>query len=136
MRWHSKQDKWGQARAQHAETLAKNLTAAAMGKNVVHALKEINDRQLKQNDELRYMLNAKLKTRDLEGKISVRADVTIPDIAKAVAAFSELYRLDRLALGASTDNVMPATTADRLSAMTDDEIEAELERVRKRPLLN
>jgi hypothetical protein len=136
VRWHATHEKWMQARAEYAETLVKNLSLAAINKNVVSVLREVNDKQLKQNEELRYMLNSKLKTRGLDGKITVRSDVTIPDIARAVMAFAELYRLDRLALGASTDNVQPASVGDRLRDMTDEELDAELERVRAKPLLN
>jgi hypothetical protein len=136
MRYHAKREKWGEARSQYAQQYAQQLTVASVPKNALPMLREINEKQLKQNEELRYMLNSKLKTRGLDGKISVRPDVTIPDIARAVAAFSELYRLDRLALGASTDNVQPATMGDRLRDMTDEELDAELERVRAKPLLN
>lgn len=134
--YRSSHDKWMEARLEYQEKYVQHLTTASVPKNALPMLREINEKQLKQNEELRYMLNSKLKTRGLDGKISVRVDVTIPDIARAVMAFAELYRLDRLALGASTDNVMPATMGDRLRDMTDEELEAELERVRAKPLLN
>jgi len=40
-----------------------------------------------------------------------------------------------LALGASTDNIQPAVTRDRFAEMSDEELQAALERVRKKPLL-
>lgn len=124
-------EQWTAEREEFAREYAQNLNRSAIVKNAAVVLRDLNDKLLKQNEELRYMLNAKLKTRGADGKIAVRTDVTIPDIAKAVAAFSELYRLDRLALGASTDNLAPANTREsRLAEMSDDELDGELKRVR------
>lgn len=124
-------DEWTDGRRQFADEYARRLSAAAVSHGAVNALRKLNDSQLKQSEELRYMLNARLKTRTPDGKIVPRADVTITDISRAIAGFEALYRLDRLALGASTDNIQPASTREsRLMELSDDELLSELKRVR------
>lgn len=127
----AKADGWGEGRREFGEDYARRLSAAAVSHGAVNALRKLNDSQLKQSEELRYMLNARLKTRTPDGKIVPRADVTITDISRAIAGFEALYRLDRLALGASTDNIQPASTREsRLMELSDDELLSELKRVR------
>lgn len=127
----AKADGWADGRREFGEDYARRLSAAAVSHGAVNALRKLNDSQLKQSEELRYMLNARLKTRTPDGKIVPRADVTITDISRAIAGFEALYRLDRLALGASTDNIQPASTREsRLMELSDDELLSELKRVR------
>jgi hypothetical protein len=127
----AKADGWSEGRREFGEDYARRLSAAAVSHGAVNALRKLNDSQLKQSEELRYMLNARLKTRTPDGKIVPRADVTITDISRAIAGFEALYRLDRLALGASTDNIQPASTREsRLMELSDDELLSELKRVR------
>ena len=132
IRWRIWHYDWMQARADYQAKVAQRLTQLATNKDAVALLRDCNDKQMKQNEELRYMLNSRLKTRGADGKITVKSDVSIPDIARAVAAFGELYRLDRLALGASTDNVQPTMPHDRFADMSDEDLVEELKRVRAR----
>ena len=69
-----------------------------------------------------------------DGNLVTRADLTINEVSCAVIALSLLYRIDRLALGADLD-VQPSPR-DRFSEMTDQELEEELARLRKKDLLN
>ncbi len=133
--WHSSREKWAEERLDYQQKLTKSLNALAANKSAASLLKELNDKQLKLNEELRFILHSRLKEREPSGKIVPRKDLTIPDITRAVAAFSELYRLDRIALGVASDNQPPSQQRDRFSEMTDDELLGELERVRKEPLI-
>jgi hypothetical protein len=132
VRWRCWHYDWMQERSDYQAKVATRLTQLATSKDAVAMLRDVNDKQLKQNEELRYMLNSRLKTRGADGKITVKSDVSIPDIARAVAAFTELYRCDRLALGASTENLQPAAARDRFADMSDEELVEELKRVRAR----
>ena len=51
-------------------------------------------------------------------------------------AYAELNRLDRLALGASTENVQPASARDRIDEMSDEQVIAELARLRSQVTIN
>jgi hypothetical protein len=126
---------WNSARAASAQRYAQQLTAMAVGKGAVDRIREVDEKQLKLNEEMRYIITSKMKQRDGQGKIVVKPNLTISDACKAVAAFSELYRLDRLALGASTDNVQPAPVRDRFAEMSEEELFAELDRVRQQPMI-
>jgi hypothetical protein len=131
--WHARREKWIAAREEYSRQTASQLTALALKSNVVALLKDANDKQLKLNEELRFIIHSKLKRRDERtGKIVVREDVSLTEVVRAVAAFSELYRLDRLALGASTENIQPAVARDRFAEFTDEQLDAELERMREK----
>ena len=126
-------EKWARARENYSAQYAERLQQLSIRKDAPEMLKALNEKQLKQSDELRVMLNMKLKMRDAEGKIVVRPGVTIIEIRCAVAAFAELYRMDRLALGASTDNVGAASTSPtNYDSMSEDELLEELRQVRSR----
>jgi hypothetical protein len=122
--------KWAQARGAFAQQRSQRLTEAALRKDAAQLIRELNDEHLKQSKELRYMLNAKLKTRDEQGNIVVRPTVTVQEIVRAIAGFCELFRMDRLALGASTDNLTPAFPQNKYDDMSEDDLIAELRRVR------
>ena len=126
---------WNTARGASAQRYAQELTALAVGKDAVNRIRECDEKQLKRNEEMRYIVDSTLKMRNNEGKIVVRPNLTTSDAAKAVSAFVELYRCDRLALGASTENIQPAPTRDRFAEMTEAELFAELDRVREQPMI-
>jgi hypothetical protein len=63
-----------------------------------------------------------------DGSIAPNGDTTITEIAKAVSACCELYRCDRLILGA--DDMPHPMPRDRFADYTDEELQAELQRVR------
>ncbi|HMH12113.1 MAG TPA: hypothetical protein VK578_03305 [Edaphobacter sp.] len=96
-------------------------------------LPQLNEQHLRQSEELRYILNSRLKTRGLDGKIVVKTDVSIPDIARAVMAFGVLFRHDRLALGADTGSL--PEPQNRFDDMSDEELVEELKRVRARNII-
>jgi transposase-like protein len=123
-------DQWARAREDFAQQRSQRLTELSLRKDATVLLRELNDEHLKQSKELRYMLNAKLKTRDEHGNIVVRPTVTVQEIVRAIAGFCELFRMDRLALGASTDNLTPAFPQNKYDDMSEDELVAELRRVR------
>jgi hypothetical protein len=126
---------WNTARSASAQRYAQELTAMAVGTDAVARIRECDEKQLKRNEEMRYIVDSTLKMRDAQGKIVIRPNLTTTDAARAVSAFVELYRCDRLALGASTENVQPAPTRDRFAEMTEAELFAELERVRDEPMI-
>ena len=99
----------------------------------VTSLIEVNRQHLARSAELRAILNSKLKMRTADGKVVVRESVTIREIARAIMAHGLLFRLDRLALGADADQ--PPTPRDRFADWTDEELELELQRVRKENLI-
>jgi hypothetical protein len=134
LRWHAHKEQWMVARTNFQAKVEDKLVAAAASKDVVAKLRDINTAQMRWNEEMRYAINSLLKVRTEDGKIVLRSDVDLADIQRAIAGMSELYRLDRLALGASTDNVAPATTRDRIDEMSDDEVMAELHRMRARTI--
>lgn len=135
VRWHSMREKWYEQRLEHQAKLTQRLNSLAVNKTAMTILRELNEKQIKLNEELRFILNSRLKERDPSGKVVPRKDLTIPDITRAVAAFSELYRLDRIALGVASDNQPPSQQRDRFTDMSDDELMSELERVRREPLI-
>ena len=126
---------WNTARQASAQRYAQEITAMAVGADAVNRIKQCDEKQLKLNEEMRWIITSKLKMRDGEGNVIVRPTLTISDAAKAVSAFVELYRCDRLALGASTENLQPAPTRDRFAEMTEAELFAELDRVREQPMI-
>jgi hypothetical protein len=125
-------DNWPAARESYAAQYAEKLQQLTMRQDAAALIRGLNDKQFKQSDELRVMLNMKLKMRDGQGKIVVRPDVSIIELRCACAAFAELFRMDRLALGASTDNVAVASTQSRYDDMTEEQLMEELRQVRKR----
>jgi hypothetical protein len=131
----SRREHWGQERIQYQARRRAKLQEAALEKSAPLLLKEVNEKQLKWNEEMRWIINSKLKQRDAEGKIVVRSDITINDAYRATLTMIELYRCDRLALGASTDNIQPALPRDRFAEMSDDELQAELGRLRQIPMM-
>jgi hypothetical protein len=136
VRWHGCRDGWANARWQFQQKVEDKLTEAATSKDVVAKLREINDKQMRWNEEMRHVINSLLKCRNDEGVVVLREDINLNDVSRAIASMAELYRLDRLALGASTDNVQPAITRDRIDEMSDDEVMEELQRVRARVTIN
>ena len=128
-------DKWGPDRIQFQERRHRKLQDAALEKSAPLLLKECNEKQLKWNEEMRWIINSRLKVRDAQGNVVVREDVTINDAYRATLTMIELYRCDRLALGASTDNIQPAMPRDRFAEMSDDELQAELGRLRQIPMV-
>lgn len=136
IRWHAARYEWNLARCDFQSTVEKKLAESAASKDAAQLLREINRKQLQWDEEMRYAINALLKTRNADGKVVLRADVALNDVSRAIAGMAELYRLDRLALGASTDNVQPATTRDRIDEMSDDEVLIELKRLRGNETVN
>ena len=132
VRWHSTKYQWNAARQDFQSKVEGKLIDAVASKDAVAKLKDINTKQLAWNAEMRFVINSLLKARNDEGAVVLRDDVTIADAQRAILSMAELYRLDRLALGASTDNVSAATTRNRIDDMSDEEVLAELERVRSR----
>ena len=130
VRWHGTKYQWNEARHEFSTKVEKKLIDSAASKDAVTILRDINKKQLQWNEEMRYAINALLKTRNTDGNVVLRADVQLHDVSRAIAGMAELYRLDRLALGASTENVQPATTRDRIDEMTDEQVLAELSRLR------
>ena len=130
VRWHAFKEKWNEERAVFQAKVSAKIVESAASKDAVTILRDINKKQLQWNEEMRYAINALLKTRNTEGAVVLRADVQLHDVSRAIAGMAELYRLDRLALGASTENVQPATTRDRIDDMTDEQVIAELARLR------
>jgi hypothetical protein len=125
-------EKWAQAREDYSAQYAERLTQLSIRNDAPVMLKALNEKVLKQSEELRVMLNMKLKMRDAQGKIVVRPDVSIIELRCACAAFAELFRMDRLALGASTDNVAVASTQSSYDNMTEEQLVEELRQVRQR----
>jgi hypothetical protein len=126
---------WNTARIASAQRYAQEITAMAVGKDAVARIREIDEKQLKRNEEMRYIVDSTLKIRDAKGVITIRPNLTTSDAVKAVSAFIELYRCDRLALGASTENIQPAPMRDRFAEMSEAELFAELDRVRDEPMI-
>jgi hypothetical protein len=126
-------EKWAAARESYAAQYENRLRNLAIRNDAPQMLQAINDKQLKQCEELRVILNMKLKMQDGSGKVVPRPDVNIIEVRCAVAAFAEIYRMERLALGASTDNVAVASTsANAYDNMSEEELLAELREVRQR----
>lgn len=132
LRWHSRREGWRMERARHCQNVGEKLTTKTASRSAT-TLGEINEAHLRRSDELRAMLDHRLKARGPDGKVTIRPDVSIRDICRAVMGYGLLYRGDRLALGV-VDSEMPQPR-NRLLEMTDEEIDAELQRVRKKPLL-
>jgi hypothetical protein len=124
---------WARARENYAAQYAERLQQLTIRNDAPKLLQAINDKQLKQCEELRVILNMKLKMQDVSGKVVPRPDINIIEVRCAVAAFAEIYRMERLALGASTDNVAVASTsANAYDNMSEEELLAELREVRQR----
>jgi hypothetical protein len=137
IRGRSYREKWGAAREEYARQYADRLMQQSIRKDAPEMIRALNTKQLAESDELRVMLNMKLKMRDGQGKIVVRPDVSLAEIRLACAAFAELFRTDRLALGASTDIHTPGVVSkDRYSEMSEEELLEELKQVRKRVVIN
>ena len=130
-----RRENWGDDRIKYQARRRTKLQDAALEKSAPLLLKECNEKQLKWNEEMRWIINSKLKQRDADGKIVVRQDITINDAYRATLTMIELYRCDRLALGASTDNIQPAMPRDRFAEMSDDELQSELGRLRQIPMV-
>jgi hypothetical protein len=126
-------ERWAAARESYSAQYAERLRSLSIRNDAPQMLQAINDKQLKQCEELRVILNMKLKMQDASGKIVPRPDVNIIEVRCAVAAFAEIYRMERLALGASTDNVAVASTsANAYDNMTEEELLAELKEAQQR----
>jgi transposase-like protein len=132
IRGRSYREKWGRAREEFARQYAERLQQLCLRKDAPEMIRALNTKHLQQCDELRYMLNVLLKIRDKDGKMVLRPGVTIDQVARAVTAFAEVYRMERLALGASTDNVMTAVAPNRYDEMSEEELIEELRQVRQR----
>jgi phage tail tape-measure protein len=105
VQWHSQHEGWFDARREHASKVVEKLSernadAAADALAVIHRQHLTNTR------ELREMIAYKLKTRDSNGKVVVRSDVSIVDLARVASAYNQLLESDRIALGA---DVLPET---------------------------
>jgi hypothetical protein len=125
---HAQKEGWRTAR----QAFAWEVREKCVQNRVLSAAQSLNERsekQLKTNESLRSILNYRLMIRRPNGEIVVNGDVTVSEVCKAVTAHCELYRCDRLALGA---DVLPATPPpDRFSGWTEEELNAELERIRR-----
>jgi len=132
---HSCREKWVEERNAYHNQLTRNLNLLAANKSASNLLHELNEKQLKLSDELRFILHSRLKERDETGKIVPRKNLTVTEVTRAVFAFSELYRVDRIALGVASDNLTPVEQRDRFSEMSETELLSELERVRTQPLI-
>ena len=132
LRWHAKREHWREERDRHCRKVADKLTAETARAAEV-TIQELNDAHLKRSGQMRALLEHKLVARGPDGRVVPRESLSIADIAKAVVAFGELYRLDRIALGAHADSGRPSwhsSQYDRLRDMSDAELEEELKRVR------
>ena len=126
---------WNSARSASAQRYAQQVTAMAVGRDAATRVYQADEKQLKLNEEMRYIIMSKLKMRDAQNNVIVRPTLTVADTARAVTALVELYRCDRLALGASTENLQPAPMRDRFAEMSEEELFAELARVREQPMI-
>ena len=132
VRYRATKYQWFEARETFSRKLEGKLLDSAASKDAAAMLRDLNTKQMKWNEEMRYAINSLLKCRTDDGKVVMRDEISLTDVNRAIASYAELYRLDRLALGASTENVQPATARDRIDEMTDAEVIEELQRVRER----
>jgi hypothetical protein len=127
VQWHCRREDWVTERCHFlAEVEARLVRVCA--DSAAEQLRRRNEEQLRQNEELREILDDRLMYRRPSGVKVAKTDVSIAEVVRAIAAFGELYRCDRLVLGA--DNIQPAVMRDRFAEMTSEELEEELRRVR------
>jgi hypothetical protein len=115
-------EKWARARENYAAAYSERLVQLSIRSDAPKMLAALNDQVLKDSERVRVILRLKL---DDEG-------ITVVELRCVAAAFAELYRMDRLALGASTDNVAVASNASRYDSMSEEELLKELQQVRER----
>lgn len=134
VRWHAHRERWQQERQTYQVKLTQSLNTLAANKSAADMLRELDIKQLKRNEEMRFIIDSRLKERDASGKVVPRKDLAMIEVTRAVTALGELYHLDKEALGVKND-ALPAERRDRFSEMSESELYAELERVRKEPLI-
>jgi hypothetical protein len=132
VQWHAQREAWGDER----RVFWRKVSGKLVEKYAIRAvdlLMERNDEQLRLNDRLRYAMNSRLFAK--EGLATqLRPKVSIVDVMRAISGFGEVYRFDRLVLGA--DNMPAPTQRDRFDEMSEAELMAELDRVIKSRLVN
>jgi hypothetical protein len=127
LEWHAQREQWRSARAEYAwkvreKSVAECTTDAAI------LLRQRNAEQLQQNEELRRLLCRLLMYRYPDGRIAINGDLSLGEICRGIDGLSALYHCDRLILGA--DDMPHPMPRDRFAEMTDEELHAELQRVR------
>jgi hypothetical protein len=116
-------EKWARARENYAAAYSERLQQLAIRSDAPKMLMALNTQVLKDSERVRVFLRIRLD----EGGLSP------VELRCVAAAFAELYRMDRLALGASTDNVAVASTqASQYDNMSEEELLKELRQVRER----
>jgi hypothetical protein len=133
LEWHAQKRRWREARAEYAYKV-RTESVARCAADAATLLRERNELQLKQNDELREVLTHLVMARRPDGSIAVNGDLTLAEICKASDGLCALYRCDRLILGA--DDQPPAMPRDRFAEMSEEELEAELKRLKATELVS
>jgi hypothetical protein len=127
--WHAARESWSAERCRFLAEVGERLVRDG-ALSAAEQLRRRNEKQLKANEQLRWLINHRLMYRRPDGSVAINGDTTILEVCRAVTAHCELYRLDRLVLGASTENVQPAPIHDRLAEMSEEELQTELKRIR------
>lgn len=130
VRWHATKEKWRDERQLQRLKVADNL-AASTANAVVLTVGQLNDRWLERSERMQALLEHKLYVCQPDtGNPVPRDTLTVQQIAHAISAFGDLFKLDRLALGVDLEHGGLSKRDDRLRNMSDEELMLELQKLR------
>jgi hypothetical protein len=129
VQWHSQREGWFETRREHSQRVGEKL-AEKSAESAAETLAAIHKQHISATKELREMIAHKLKVRGPDGKVVLRSDVSVGDLARVAAAYNQMLESDRIALGA---DVLPENSARQPEAeMSDMELFAKLQEMLKR----
>ena len=133
LRWHAMKESWRDERVLHRHKIADNL-AVSTANSVLLTVQQLNEHWLQLSNQMRALLEHKLYVRTQDtGEAVPRDSLSVQQIGHAIAAFGELYKFDRLALGADlAHSAGLCSRCERLEKMSDRELLEQLEKSRAR----
>jgi len=118
--WHVRRHHWRDERRRYsAKVVEKSVRTNA------EKLRECNEQHIKESRQLRILLFKTIVALDQNGTADLKPKTYASDVAAATRAIVELYKSERLALGASTESVdSTAKVTSKFDGMTLDEMKA------------
>ena len=119
----SAREGWAADRKKHSEKVVEKLSDRAAD-NAADQLAQIHKQHLSATKELRQMIASKLKTKNSDGTVMLRPDVSLSDLARCATAYTQLLESDRICLGA--DELPVNHPRDPFADLSDEELFARL----------
>jgi hypothetical protein len=129
LKWHAERERWRDERKTHCLKVVDKLSASRAAA-ALPTIQEVNEQWLKQSKELRYMLDRMLKQRGVDGRTIMKPGITSLDLQRCIVSYSVLNKHDRIALGISDDRPPAPELRNAYDDMSEEDLIAELRRVR------